>query len=115
MNYNDILTLARAGFTAQQIAALQQLAPAPAPAPAPTPAPAPAPAAPAPAPAAPAPVPAAPAAPAPAADPNGAKLDTLIALFQQQQLGASQPRTMTADEILADIIAPQPAEPAKAK
>ena len=80
MNYNDILALARAGFTAQQIAALQQLAPA---------APAP-------------------AAPAPAADPNGAKLDTLIALFQQQQLSAQQPRTMTADKILADIIAPQP-------
>lgn len=112
MNYNDIITLARAGFSAQQIAALQQLAPAaPAPVPA-TPAPAaPAPAAPAPAapaPAAPAPASPAPAAPAPAADPNGAKLDTLIALIQQQQLGAPQPRTMTADEILADIIAPQP-------
>ena len=90
MNYNDILALARAGFTAQQIAALQQLAPA------------------APAPAAPAPAAPAPAAPAPAADPNGAKLDTLIALFQQQQLSAQQPRTMTADKILADIIAPQP-------
>ena len=75
--------------------------PAPVSAPAARPAPAPVAAAPAPAPA-PAPD------PAPVPDPNGAKLDTLIALFQQQQLGAQQPRQMTADEILADIIAPRP-------
>ena len=94
MTINDVLALARAGFSAQQIAALAQPAPA-----------APVPAAPAPAPAAPAPAPA-PAAPAP--DPNGAKLDTLIALFQQQQLQQPQPQMPDADAILAEIIAPQP-------
>ena len=44
MNVSDILTLAKAGFTAEQIGKLMQIgtpAPAPAPAPAPTPAPAP--------------------------------------------------------------------------
>lgn len=90
MTINDVLALARAGFSAQQIAALAQPAPA-------APAPAPAQAAPA------------PAAPAPAApDPNGAKLDTLIALFQQQQLQQPQPQMPDADAILAEIIAPQP-------
>ena len=51
MNINDILTLARAGFTAEQISlmyadtdSIKEPAPAPAPAPAPVPAPAPAPA-----------------------------------------------------------------------
>lgn len=90
MTINDVLALARAGFSAQQIAALAQPAPA-------------APAQAAPAPAAPAPAPA-----APAPDPNGAKLDTLIALFQQQQLQQPQPQMPDADAILAEIIAPQP-------
>ena len=43
-NNEDILTLAKAGFTAQQIAALNIVEKAPAPAPAPEPEPAPAPA-----------------------------------------------------------------------
>lgn len=46
MNVSDILTLAKAGFTAEQIGKLMQIGapePVPAPAPAPVPAPAPAP------------------------------------------------------------------------
>lgn len=83
----DILTLARAGFNASQIAALNTVNAAPAPAPA-DPVPAPAPAAPA------------PAAPA----------DPLTQILQQLQQNAinttQQPRVQTADEILAEIINP---------
>lgn len=102
MNANDVLTLARAGFTAQQIAALasvnQQTE---------------APAQPA-QPAAPAqPVP--PAAPAqPAAAPSNddvsavlAKLGVLTEAIQSNGLlNANQPKQETADEILAAIIQP---------
>ena len=109
MNTNDILTLAKAGFTAQQIAALSQLTtatatatdtapvaptseapiaqpqPAPVPTPTPTPTPAPAPA----------------AAQAPAtAD------DVLKAMQQMMLLQTQQPKQPTAEDILAEIINP---------
>lgn len=98
MTTQDILTLAKAGFTAQQIAALSTLAgqPTPAPAPAPTPAPAPAPA--------PAPD------PAPASDDVAAMLQKLGVLTDAIQanglLNANQPKQQTTDDILAAIIAP---------
>ena len=77
----DILTLAKAGFNASQIAALNTVNAAPA-------APAPAPAAPA------------PAAPA---DP----LTQILAQLQQNAINATQqPKVQTADEILAEIINP---------
>ena len=71
MNYEDVILLVKAGFTRDQIAAMQAPTPAPAPVPAPAPAPVPAPApAPAPVPApAPAPAPAPVPAPAPAPAP----------------------------------------------
>ena len=109
---DDILTLSKAGFNAQQIAGLSMLMNKPeAPAPTPVaPAPAPAPAAPAPAPAAPAP--AAPAAPAPAApapenDPVLAELQKLTGLFQSSNIiQSNQPKVQTPEEILAEIINP---------
>ena len=121
-NNDDILVLAKAGFTAEQIAALNMVgsaAPAapitapPAPsapgtvsAPDPTPAPAPAPEAPAPA-----PVPAPAPAPAPA---QGATVDDVLkaingltSTFQDGFLqGAHQPTPVTADQVLAQIINP---------
>ena len=93
----DILTLAKAGFTAQQIAALNIVEKAPAPAPAPEPEPAPAP------------------APAPAPDPAPAStmdeiLKSVQGLTQTFQngfiMGAQQPKPVTAEEILANIINP---------
>lgn len=69
MNLNETLELIRAGFTRDEILAMQAAAPTPAPAPAPEPAPVPSPALapePAPAPAVPAPEPAPTPAPAPA-------------------------------------------------
>ena len=112
-NNEDILILAKAGFTAQQIAALNSVAPeAPAPAPeAPAPAPeAPAPAfeAPAPAPEAPAPAPEAPA-PAPAAtmDEILKSVQGLTQTFQNGFImGAQQPKPVTAEDVLANIINP---------
>ena len=124
-NNEDILVLAKAGFTAQQIAALNSVAaapvapetPAPAPAPAPVapaPAPAPAPVAPAPAPApvAPAPAPEAPAAP-PTAAPHSvddvlAAISGLSASIQNANLLQAQMPTeqKTAETILASIINP---------
>ena len=105
-NNEDILTLAKAGFTAQQIAALNTIgAPAPAPAPAPEPAPAPAPA-PEPAPA---PAPAPEPAPAPAAtmDEILKSVQGLTQTFQNGFImGAQQPKPVTAEEILANIINP---------
>lgn len=124
MTYNneDILTLAKAGFTAQQIAALSIIgrnsdqAPAPAPIQAPAPAPAPVPiqtpavtlvpAQPAPV-AAPTPEP----APAPA---QGATVDDVLAAinglgatFQHGFMqAAEQPEVPTAESILAEIINP---------
>lgn len=101
-NNEDILILAKAGFNAQQIAALNAVGsqPAPAPAPAPeTPAPAPAPAPETP--------------PAPAA-PQGATMDEILksvqGLTQTFQngfiMGAQQPKPVTAEDILANIINP---------
>ena len=122
-NNEEILTLAKAGFTAQQIAALNMVGTAPAPTPAPVaPAPAapapvaPAPVAPAPvapAPAAPAPAALAPAAPAPAA-PQGATADDILkaisGLSGQITTGliqtTPQPSPATAESILAEIINP---------
>ena len=114
MNYEDIILLVKAGYTRDQIAAMQ--APAPTPAPTPTPAPAPAPApAPTPAPA-PAPEPApAPADPEPP-KPQGiedlsqmlaaefAKLNDAIVKANLQQ--AQQPPQESVDDILASIINP---------
>lgn len=102
MTNEDILTLAKAGFTAQQIAALsmtglnKQSAPAEQPQaapeqPAPIVAAAPAPGAPAPAPA--------PAAPATADD-------VLKAMQQMMLLQTQQPKQPTAEDILAEIINP---------
>ena len=93
----DILTLAKAGFTAQQIAALNIVEKAPAPAPAPEPEPEPAP------------------SPAPAPDPAPAStmdeiLKSVQGLTQTFQngfiMGAQQPKPVTAEEILANIINP---------
>ena len=102
MTNEDILTLAKAGFTAQQIAALsmtglsKQSAPAPQPQAAPE-QPAPiantAPAPDAPAPATPAPAPA-------TAD------DVLKAMQQMMLLQTQQPKQPTAEDILAEIINP---------
>ena len=112
MNYEDIILLVKAGYTRDQIAAMQAPTPTPAPAPAPKPAPAPAPK-PAPAPA-PEPTPA-PAEPAPP-KPHGiedlsqmlaaefAKLNEAIVKANLQQ--AQQPPQESVDEILASIINP---------
>ena len=108
----DILTLAKAGFNAQQIAALSAVGAAPTPAPQPTPTPAPAPQ-PTPAPA-PAPTPAPTPAPAPQPTPAPATVDDVLKsvkdLTQTMQngfiLGSQQPKQPTAEEILANIINP---------
>lgn len=111
-NNEDILVLAKAGFTAEQIAALNVVGSAPAPAatPAPQPAPAPAPEpAPAPAPAAtPAPAPA-PATAAPhSVDDVLAAISGLSASIQNANLLQAQMPTQqkTAESILASIINP---------
>ena len=118
----DILTLAKAGFNAQQIAALSAVgaAPTPAPAPQPTPTPAPQPT-PTPAPApqptptpAPAPQPTPTPAPQPTPTPAPATVDDVLKsvkdLTQTMQngfiLGSQQPKQPTAEEILANIINP---------
>ena len=89
----DILTLAKAGFTAQQIAALNIVEKAPAPAPAPEPEPAPAPA----------PDP----APASTMDEILKSVQGLTQTFQNGFImGAQQPKPVTAEEILANIINP---------
>ena len=110
-NNEDILVLAKAGFTAQQIAALNSVAAAPvAPVAPETPAPAPV----APAPVAPAP---APEAPAPAAPPTAAPhsvddvlaaISGLSASIQNANLLAAQMPTeqKSAETILASIINP---------
>lgn len=100
MNYEDIILLVKAGYTRDQIAAMQAPAPTPAPEPAPTPAPAPAPA---------------PAEPEPpklqgiedlsqmlAAE--FAKLNDAIVKANLQQ--AQQPPQESVDDILASIINP---------
>lgn len=87
MTRDDILTLAKAGFTAQQIAALASVGATP---PAPAPAPAPA------------------SAPTPGTvDAILTKLGVLTDTLQSSAiLSAQQPRPETADDILAHIIAP---------
>ena len=95
MKREDVLTLARAGFTAQQIAALADIQPAPAPDPAPAPAPAPTPEA------------------APAVNPDLVqkfidRLDGLENAMQKNALLNSQQtfQEESADQILASIINP---------
>lgn len=110
MNYEDIILLVKAGYTRDQIAAMQAPAPTPSPAPAPEPTPAPAPA-PTPAPT-PAPAPAEPEPPKPqgiedlsqmlAAE--FAKLNDAIVKANLQQ--AQQPPQESVDDILASIINP---------
>lgn len=100
-NNEDILILAKAGFNAQQIAALNMVGAAPAPTPAPTPEPTPAPT--------PEPTP----APAPAA-PQGATVDDVLKSVKDLTatmqngfiMGAQQPKPVTAEDILANIINP---------
>ena len=104
MNYEDIILLVKAGYTRDQIAAMQ--APAPTPAPTPTPAPAQAPAP------GPSPAPAAPEPPKPQgiADLSQmlaaefAKLNDAIVKANLQQ--AQQPPQESVDDILASIINP---------
>jgi len=103
----EILTLAKAGFTAQQIAGLSMVANQPAPTPAqpvPTPAqPVPTPAQPVPTPAQPVPTPAQPA------DPVLAELQKLTGLVQGSNImNVNQPKVQTPEEILAEIINPAP-------
>lgn len=106
MKLDDVLTLARAGYSAQQIAQFAQLekqtpapAPEPAPAPAPTPAPAPAP------------------APAPHSFDDVHSFNDIYQmiagirddihagnLLSASQAGAAEP---TADDIIANIINPK--------
>ena len=100
MNYEDIILLVKAGYTRDQIAAMQAPAPAPAPASAPEPAPEPTPA------------PAEPEPPKPqviedlsqmlAAE--FAKLNDAIVKANLQQ--AQQPPQESVDDILASIINP---------
>ena len=105
MNYEDIILLVKAGYTRDQIAAMQAPAPTPAPEPAPEPTPAPAPA--------PTPAPAEPPAPP---KPQGiedlsqmlaaefAKLNDAIVKANLQQ--AQQPPQESVDGLLASIINP---------
>lgn len=103
MTNEDILTLAKAGFTAQQIAALSAVQPKAEPAPTPAPAPAPEPApTPAPAPAVPAPEPQ-------TIEQVLAAVNGLNKNVQQALLaGSSQPGSPveTTEQILANIINP---------
>ena len=97
MKREDVLTLARAGFTAQQIAALADIQPAPTPAPAPE--------------AGPTPAPAPEAAPAVNPDLVQKFIDRLDGLENAMQknalLNSQQPsHEETADRILASIINP---------
>lgn len=104
-NITEILTLAKAGFSKQEIAVLlSQTPPTPAPVPAPVPAPTPAPV-PAPVPA---PAPAPNPAPVPATDQVNQRLDRIMELMQTNSiLGSNQPKKETADDILASIINPK--------
>ena len=82
----EILTLAKAGFTAQQIAGLSMVANQPAPTPA-------------------QPVP----TPAQPADPVLAELQKLTGLVQGSNImNVNQPKVQTPEEILAEIINPAP-------
>lgn len=110
MNYEDIILLVKAGYTRDQISAMQ--APAPTPTPAPAPAPTPAPAEPAPAPA-PTLTQAEPPAPPKSQGIEDlskmlaaefAKLNDAIVKANLQQ--AQQPPQESVDDILASIINP---------
>ena len=114
-NAENVLVLAKAGFTAQQIAGLSMLAGQPPAAPAPAPAPAvnnPVPPQPSAAPPAPAPAPQPVPAPAPVpqpVDPVLAELQKLTGLVQGSNImNVNQPKVQTAEEILAEIINPAP-------
>lgn len=103
MNYSDIIALARAGFTAQQIAQMAQAEPAPAPVTQePAPAPVPQETAPAPVPQEPTPVP----------DQFSAILAEMQTLKQTMQAQNRQsaelipPTPQSAQDILSSIIAP---------
>ena len=96
----EILTLAKAGFTAQQIAGLSMVANQPVPTPA---QPVPTPAQPVPTPAQPVPTPAQPV------DPVLAELQKLTGLVQGNNImNVNQPKIQTPEEILAEIINPAP-------
>lgn len=85
---DEILTLAKAGFTAQQIAGLSMInnSPVPQPEPAPVPQPAPAP-----------------------VDPVLAELQKLTGLVQGSNImNVNQPKVQTPEQILAEIINPAP-------
>ena len=103
MNYSDIIALARAGFTAQQIAQMAQAEPAPAPV-TQEPDPAPVPQEPAPAPV--------PQEPTPAPDQFSAILAEMQTLKQTMQAQNRQnaelipPTPQSAQDILSSIIAP---------
>ena len=110
MNVSDILALARAGFSAQQIAALSGAISS---APTADPAPAPAPATPAAAPAAAQTALATATAPAtaPAAPDATAEILKQLGIISTQLttsniMGSNQPAPQSADQILAAIIAP---------
>lgn len=103
MKFDDIMKLVNAGFTAEQIRAMEEPAPAPAPSPEPAPAPAPSPE--------PAPTP----APAPAPDLTatlGAMQNAITQLTASVQAGLVRtsengaPTVETTPEILAHIINP---------
>ena len=108
MNYSDIIALARAGFTAQQIAQMAQAEPAPAPV-TQEPAPAPVTQEPAPVKKEPAPVQ---QEPAPAPDQFSAILAEMQTLKQTMQAQTRQnaelipPAPQSAQDILSSIIAP---------
>lgn len=103
ISLDNVLALARAGYSKDEIAAMLTAAPEPAPAPDPAPAPAPA------------PVPAPAPAPAPAPDPAPAAQDGIQQRLDQvlEELRAAairqtvQPHQETPDEILAQIIRPK--------
>ena len=96
----EILTLAKAGFTAQQIAGLSMVANQPVPTPA----------QPVPTPAQPVPTPAQPVVtPAQPVDPVLAELQKLTGLVQGSNImNVNQPKVQTPEEILAEIINPVP-------
>ena len=121
---DDILVLAKAGFKAQQIAALNMVgtapvAPTPEPQPAPTPTPEPQPQ-PSPTPA-PEPQPAPAPTPEPQPAPQGASIDDVLkavaGISDAIKIGnlqnLTQPKPVTSEDILAEIINPPTKEDKK--
>ena len=121
---DDILVLAKAGFNAQQIAALNMVgtapvAPTPEPQPAPTPTPEPQPQ-PSPTPA-PEPQPAPAPTPEPQPAPQGASIDDVLkavaGISDAIKIGnlqnLTQPKPVTSEDILAEIINPPTKEDKK--